>query len=82
MWNPSSGIGSQKQKDSFLPSHISSDYVVEVSYDHEAGFWFYAVDALNIIGTGCLSREEAERYAQESIAFALEEFEDPPLANR
>ena len=35
--------------------------------------WFYTVDELNIIGTGCLTREDAERYAQESIAFALEE---------
>ena len=43
--------------------------------------WLYTVDELNIIGTGCQSKEDAERYAQESIAFALEEFEDPPLAN-
>lgn len=51
----------------------SFDYVAEVEYDHEVGLWFYTVDELNIIGTGCLSKEDAERYAQESIAFALEE---------
>lgn len=45
---------------------------MDVSYDHEAGLWFYEVDELNIIGTGCLTKEDAERYAQESIAFALE----------
>lgn len=59
-----------------------TEYVVEVGYDHEAGLWFYEVDALNIIGTGCLSKEDAERYAQEAIAFTLEEFDDLPLANR
>lgn len=65
-----------------MPSTGQSEYVVEVAYDHEVGLWFYAVDALNIIGTGCLTKEDAERYAQESIVFTLEEFEDPPLANR
>lgn len=56
-----------------MASPAPSDYAVEISYDHEAGFWFYSVDALNVIGTGCLTREDAERYAQESIAFVLEE---------
>ena len=42
----------------------SSEYVVEVEYDHEVGMWFYTVDKLNIIGTGCPSKEAAERYAQ------------------
>lgn len=46
---------------------------MEISYDHEAGLWFYEVDALNIIGTGCLSKEDAERYAQEAIVFAVDE---------
>lgn len=57
----------------FLASTGSSDYVVEIDYDHEVGLWFYSVDELNIIGTGCLTKEDAERYAQESIAFALKE---------
>jgi hypothetical protein len=39
----------------------SSGPSVEISYDDEAGSRFYAVDALNIIGIGCLSREDAER---------------------
>jgi hypothetical protein len=55
------------------PGPGSSEFVVEVEYDHEVGLWFYTVDELNIIGTGCLSKEDAEQYAQESIAFALEE---------
>jgi isocitrate dehydrogenase len=56
-----------------LTGHTQSEFVVEVEYDHEVGLWFYSVDELNIIGTGCLTREDAERYARESIAYALEE---------
>lgn len=69
-----------REEEGFVPGPTPPELVVEVGYDHEAGLWFYEVDALNIIGTGCLSKEDAERYAQESIAFALEEFEDPPFA--
>jgi hypothetical protein len=50
-----------------------ADFVVEILYDHEVGQWFYTVDELNIIGTGCLSRPDAERYALGAIEFALEE---------
>lgn len=61
MWSQSSGIGSQTRMESFLSSPDSSGYAVEINYDHEAGLWFYEVDELNIIGTGCLSKEDAER---------------------
>jgi len=59
-----------------MPGPTPSEFVVEVGYDHEVGLWFYEVDALNVIGTGCLSKEDAERYAQDSIAFALEDGTD------
>ena len=50
---------------------------MEVSYDHETGLWFYEVDELNIIGTGCLSKGDAQRYAQDAIAFTLEDGASP-----
>lgn len=46
---------------------------VEVFYDHEVALWGYSVPVLNIIGTGCLSRQDAERYVLDAIRFALEE---------
>jgi predicted RNase H-like HicB family nuclease len=51
----------------------ASEFAVEVLFDHEVGQWFYTVDELNIIGTGCLTRQDAERYAREAIEFTLEE---------
>lgn len=46
---------------------------VEIFYDHEVDLWGYSVPVLNIIGTGCLSRQAAERFVLEAIEFTLEE---------
>lgn len=52
---------------------------IEIFPDTETGYWCYDVPALNIIGTGCLTREDAEKYALEAIEFTLEaEDDDPP----
>ena len=52
---------------------------VEIFPDTETGYWCYDVPALSIIGTGCLTREDAERYALEAIEFTLDaEDADPP----
>ncbi len=51
---------------------------IEIFPDTETGNWCYDVPALNIIGTGCLSREDAEKYALEAIEFTLEEKNDAP----
>jgi hypothetical protein len=51
---------------------------VEVFYDHEVDLWGYSVPVLNIVGTGCLSREDAERLVVETIEFVLEEEIDEP----
>lgn len=45
----------------------------EVFYDHEVGLWGYSVPILNIIGTGCLTRDDAERFLLDAIEFTLEE---------
>lgn len=52
---------------------------VEIFYDHEVDMWGYSVPVLSIIGTGCLSREDAERYVLDSIEFVLEEEVEDPL---
>jgi hypothetical protein len=46
---------------------------VEIFYDHEVDLWGYSVPVLNIIGTGCRTREDAERYVLGAIEFTLEE---------
>ena len=46
---------------------------VEIFHDHEVDLWGYSVPVLNIIGTGCLTREDAGRYVVEAIEFTLEE---------
>lgn len=51
---------------------------VEIFYDHEVDLWGYSVPVLSIIGTGCLTREDAERFVLDSIEFALEEDIDEP----
>jgi hypothetical protein len=51
---------------------------VEIFYDHEVDLWGYSVPVLSIIGTGCLTREDAERFVLDSIEFALEEEVDDP----
>lgn len=51
---------------------------VEIFYDHEVDLWGYSVPVLSIIGTGCLSREDAERLVLDSIEFVLEEDIDDP----
>lgn len=52
---------------------------VEIFYDHEVDLWGYSVPILSIIGTGCKTREDAERYVLDAIEFVLEEeVDDPP----
>lgn len=52
---------------------------VEFFYDHEVDLWGYVVPVLNIVGTGCKTRSDAERYVIDAIEFTLEtdEAEDP-----
>jgi hypothetical protein len=45
---------------------------VELFYDNEVNQWGYTVPALSILGTGCNSREEAERFAVEAIQDVIE----------
>ena len=51
---------------------------VEIFYDHEVDLWGYSVPVLNIVGTGCLSRQAAERFVLDAIQFTLEEDLDEP----
>jgi len=51
---------------------------VEIFYDHEVDLWGYSVPVLSIVGTGCRTREDAERYVLEAIEFVLEEEIDEP----
>jgi predicted RNase H-like HicB family nuclease len=53
---------------------------VELFYDDEVGRWGYALPAFSILGTGCNGREEAERFALEAIALALEAEDEEPSA--
>ena len=46
---------------------------VEIFYDHEVDLWGYSVPVLSIVGTGCKTQEDAERYVLDAIEFALEE---------
>ena len=55
---------------------------IELFYDDEADAWGYTVPALNIVGTGCLRREDALRYAEESIGFVRAKLERPEFAER
>ena len=57
----------------------TTTYPTKFFYDHEVDQWGYEVEELNILGTGCPSREAAERYAEEAIRFTLED--EPPPAN-
>jgi hypothetical protein len=45
---------------------------LELFYDNEVNQWGYAVPALSIVGTGCNSREDAERLAVEAIQDVIE----------
>jgi predicted RNase H-like HicB family nuclease len=45
---------------------------VELFYDNEVDQWGYTVPALSIVGTGCETREEAERLALEAVEVPLE----------
>ena len=49
---------------------------VELFYDNEVKQWGYTVPALSILGTGCNSREEAERFAVEAIQDVIESGDD------
>lgn len=40
--------------------------------DEETGYWGYEVPALSIIGTGCKSREDAERLVLDAIEFTFD----------
>ncbi|MGI8774521.1 MAG: hypothetical protein ACR2KQ_05840 [Actinomycetota bacterium] len=51
---------------------------VEIFYDDEVDLWGYSIPVLSIIGTGCLTREDAERFVLDSIEFVLEEDVDEP----
>jgi hypothetical protein len=51
---------------------------VEIFYDHEVDLWGYSVPVLNLVGTGCPTRADAERLVLDSIEFALEEDIDDP----
>ena len=51
---------------------------VEIFYDGEVDMWGYSVPVLSIIGTGCKTRDDAERYVLDAIAFVLEEEIDEP----
>lgn len=51
---------------------------VEIFYDHEVDLWGYSVPVLSIVGTGCKTREDAERYVLDAIEFVLEEEIDEP----
>lgn len=46
--------------------------LVELFYDNEVNQWGYTVPALSILGTGCNSREEAERFAVEAVQDVIE----------
>jgi hypothetical protein len=45
---------------------------VELFYDNEVNQWGYTVPALSILGTGCDSRQDAERFAIEAIQDVIE----------
>ncbi len=45
---------------------------VELFFDIEVDQWGYTVPALSILGTGCNSRDEAERFAVEAIQDVIE----------
>jgi hypothetical protein len=45
---------------------------VELFHDKETGQWGYDVPALSIVGTGCNTRDDAERFALEAIEFTLD----------
>ena len=49
---------------------------VELFYDNEVNQWGYTVPSLSILGTGCNSREEAERFALEAVQEVLASEED------
>ena len=49
---------------------------IELVQDIETGYWGYDVPALSIVGTGCKSRADAEKYALEAIEFTLEAEDD------
>lgn len=51
---------------------------VEIFYDHEVDLWGYSVPVLSVIGTGCKTREDAERYVLDAVEFVLEEEVDEP----
>lgn len=46
---------------------------MEIFFDEEVRQWGYRVHSLSIVGTGCRSRDEAERLGWEAIRFALED---------
>ena len=49
---------------------------VELFYDVEVEQWGYVVPSLSILGTGCTSRTEAERFALEAVQEVIESEDD------
>ena len=45
---------------------------VELFYDDDVRQWGYTVPALSILGTGCQTRGDAERFAIRAVEDALE----------
>jgi hypothetical protein len=45
---------------------------VELFYDGDVRQWGYRVPALSILGTGCNTRDDAERFAMEAVEDAIE----------
>lgn len=59
-----------------MPQHLLAEMAqlrVEIFYDHEVDMWGYSVPVLSIVGTGCKTRQDAERYVLDAIEFTLEE---------
>ncbi|MGI8426617.1 MAG: hypothetical protein ACR2FO_05530 [Actinomycetota bacterium] len=54
---------------------------VELFHDHEVSQWGYSVPALSIIGTGCISRDEAQRFALEAVETLVQASERPAGPN-
>ncbi len=45
---------------------------VELFYDGDVQQWGYVVPALSILGTGCNSRDDAERFALQAVEDLIE----------
>lgn len=57
---------------------VMASLQVEIFYDHEVDLWGYSVPVLSIIGTGCRTRDDAERFVIDAIEFTLEDSDEEP----